>query len=91
MYTACKSRRSLTQIPLFRNQAVSYEPLNGGLSNQTYKLVCGGTVYVLRIHGKQTEYLKLTRSSEVDVMRSMSDAKVAPLVLYTHDSEDRTH
>ena len=77
----------IEQIPLFRNQAVSYEPLNGGLSNQTYKLDCEGTVYVLRIYGKQTEYLKLTRSSEVDVMRSMSNAKVAPLVLYTHDSE----
>lgn len=77
----------IDQIPLFRNQAVSYEPLNGGLSNQTYKLVCGGNVYVLRIYGKQTEYLKLTRSSEVDVMRSMSDARVAPIVLYTHDSE----
>ena len=68
----------IDQIPLFRNQTVSYEPLNGGLSNQTYKLVCGGTAYVLRIYGKQTEYLKLTRSSEVDVMRSMSDANVAP-------------
>ncbi len=86
MYTACKSQEIIDQIPLFRNQAVSYEPLNGGLSNQTYKLVCGGKVYVLQYYGKQTEYLKLTRSSEVDVMRSMSDARVAPVVLYTHDS-----
>lgn len=77
----------IDQIPLFRNQTVSYEPLNGGLSNQTYKLLCGGTAYVLRIYGKQTEYLKLTRSSEVDVMRSMSDANVAPEVLYRNDSE----
>jgi thiamine kinase-like enzyme len=59
-----------------------YEQLNGGLSNQTYKLTCEGKRYVLRVFGQQTNYLHFTRESEIEVMRSFQKIIHSPSVLY---------
>lgn len=81
-----KVEELIRQSPIFINKYVSYEPLNGGLSNQTYKLQSEGKQYVLRYFGKQTDFLHLTRASEVEAMRVMSRIAGSPRVMYSDPS-----
>ncbi|MCA0755080.1 phosphotransferase [Paenibacillus sp. N4] len=69
-------------IPSFLNKTVKFEQLNGGLSNETYKLTCEGKCYVLRVFGQQTDYLNFSRNSEIEVMQSFHKVIHSPSVLY---------
>ncbi|MCL2718401.1 MAG: phosphotransferase [Lachnospiraceae bacterium] len=60
---------------------VSYEPLNGGFVNFTYKVLAGGKNFVLRINGRQNDHLGLNRLDEVKVMRMAGELGIAPKVL----------
>lgn len=77
----------INQIPLFTEKEVIHEPLNGGLSNQTYKLTCDETSYVLRIFGDQLEFLPLTRGSEINVAQTLNMKAYCPAVLYADPFE----
>ncbi|TYP78953.1 phosphotransferase [Paenibacillus methanolicus] len=74
-------------IPLFHDKDVSCEPLNGGLSNETYKLTCEGKAYVLRVFGRQADYLALTRGSEIELIRAFHREIHSPAVLYADPGE----
>ena len=59
----------LPEIPLWQGKTVAYEPLNGGMSNTTYKVFADGVPYALRINGGQNDYLKLDRLEEAEAIR----------------------
>ena len=78
----------LRDIPIFDGNLVYYQPLNGGFSNQTYKLTCGDTPYVFRQFGGQNQFLHLSRASEIAAMRTMKDRAGCPEVLYFDPAEE---
>ncbi|MCL1823260.1 MAG: phosphotransferase family protein [Oscillospiraceae bacterium] len=59
---------------------VTYEPLNGGHVNFTYKVSVDGKDYVLRINGKQNDFLGLSREQEVAVFKAAYNMGIAPPV-----------
>jgi thiamine kinase-like enzyme len=72
---------------LLKKGLVSYEPLNGGLNNQTFKVITKQKSFVVRINGKQNEYLKVTRNSEVEIMEAASKEGITPKVVIAHQPE----
>lgn len=67
---------------LFRDRRdISYEPLNGGFSNETYVVICDDIRYVVKIHFKQDEYLRLTRETELMAQSIAASMGIAPKVL----------
>jgi thiamine kinase-like enzyme len=64
------------------------EPLNGGFTNQTYKVTVSEQKFVVRINGNENKYLQLSRTSEVEVIRKMHEKRIAPKV-YSKSMEDR--
>ncbi|MBD2868605.1 phosphotransferase [Paenibacillus arenilitoris] len=69
------------EIPQLSQDFVSIERLSGGLCNETYKVRTKHDAYVLRVNGKQNEYLNLTRRSEVEVMKKASRIGMSPSVI----------
>jgi len=60
---------------------VTYEVLTGGFVNFSYKVCANGKYFVLRINGKQNDYLGLSRAEEVKVFKAAHDMNIAPAVL----------
>ncbi len=71
----------IKQIPFFRGKEVTYEPLNGGLTNTTYKVFMYGTPVVLRLNGHQNDFLRLSRGEEANAIRKAHALGIAPAVL----------
>ena len=63
------------------NTQSTYEPFNGGFVNFTYKVAVDGRNYVLRINGRQNDYLGLSRESEIEALRLVGNMGIAPLIL----------
>jgi thiamine kinase-like enzyme len=59
----------LPEIAVWQGKTVTYEPLNGGLVNTTYKVFADGMPYALRINGGQNDFLLLSREEEVKAIR----------------------
>lgn len=79
----------LRNIPEWRGiEGITYEPLNGGLSNVTYKVKVDDKFYVLRINNKQNEYLGLSREEEQNAIIEASKLGIAPDVFYTGNRKD---
>ncbi|MDQ6422034.1 phosphotransferase [Paenibacillus sp. LHD-117] len=76
-----KVEEIIREVPELNHEFLSFEKLNGGLSNQTYKVQTKQSGYVLRVHSKQNEYLNLTRRSEVEVMEQANREGFAPRVV----------
>ncbi|WP_169085142.1 choline/ethanolamine kinase family protein [Paenibacillus sp. PL91] len=74
-------------VPELNYEFLSFESLNGGLCNQTYKVQTKQSKYVLRINSRQNEYLNLTRSSEVEVMKKANREGFAPKVISSNYPE----
>lgn len=67
---------------LFKDRTdIRYEPLNGGFSNETYVVICDDVRYVVKIHFKQNEYLRLTRETELKAQSIAAAMGIAPRVL----------
>jgi thiamine kinase-like enzyme len=76
----------LARIPLWSNAGrIRTEPLNGGLSNHTYKVTADGAAFVLRISGGQNDYLGLDRRQELLAINSAHALDVAPRGLWLSD------
>ena len=67
---------------------ITYEPLNGGLSNITYKVKVNNKFYVLRVNGNQNEYLDLSREEEQQAIIKASKLGIAPGVFPTADKKN---
>ncbi|MGG7078595.1 phosphotransferase [Clostridium sardiniense] len=79
----------LKNIPKWSGiEGITYEPLNGGLSNVTYKVKVDNKFYVLRINSNQNEYLDLSREEEQNAIIEASKLGIAPNVFSTANKKD---
>ena len=67
---------------------ITYEPLNGGLSNETFLVTCEGISYVVKIHFKQNQYLHVTRKTESLAQVKAAQLGISPKVLSDPENED---
>jgi thiamine kinase-like enzyme len=56
------------------------EPLEGGITNRNYRVVLGGVDYVLRLHGKDTDLLGISREAEALASAAAAGLGIAPEV-----------
>ncbi len=82
-----KVEEIIREVPELNYEFLSFESLNGGLCNQTYKVKTKQNEYVLRINSRQNEYLNLTRRSEVEVMKKANSEGFAPKVILSNNPE----
>jgi thiamine kinase-like enzyme len=75
----------LNEVELLSGNDTSYEPLNGGLSNMSYKITSGGKSYVLRINGRQNDFLGLNRAEEANAIRKAHALGISAEVFYVDD------
>ncbi len=54
------------------------EPLEGGITNRNYRMRLGGTDYVLRLHGKDTDLLGISREAERAANEAAAQLGLAP-------------
>ncbi|MFC8796857.1 phosphotransferase [Streptomyces griseoincarnatus] len=59
--------------------------LNGGFSNETYRVTAGPVDAVLRLNGRQNDVLGLSRAGEAAAIRAAAVRGVAPQVLASGD------
>jgi len=79
----------IQNIPAWRGaKDIHYEPLNGGFSNDTYKLQVDGELFALRINGTQNEALQLDRALEVEAVRRGFELNIAPEPVYCDGRSD---
>lgn len=55
-------------------------PLEGGITNRNFKVSLGGEDYVLRVHGKDTELLGISREAERAANEAAARLGMAPVV-----------
>lgn len=55
-------------------------PLEGGITNRNYRMRLGGTDYVLRLHGKDTDLLGISREAEQAANEAAAALGIAPAV-----------
>lgn len=74
--------------PIFKDKCgITYEPLNGGFSNETYTVYDASKKYVVKINFTQNEYLNLSRRTELEAQSAAADMGIAPRVLSDHSQE----
>jgi len=77
-----KINEIIEQDTLFKNCTnIQYEPLNGGLSNETYVVTKDNTKYVVKIHFNQNQYLGLTRQTEIEAQAKAASMGISPQIL----------
>jgi thiamine kinase-like enzyme len=62
-------------------RAYTFEPLGGGITNHNFKVVLGKEAFVVRIGGKDTEFLGIDRNAEQAAARMASSIGVGPEVV----------
>jgi thiamine kinase-like enzyme len=62
-------------------QAVTVEPLGGGITNHNFKIDVGGEAFVLRIGGEDTQLLGIDRKVEHVASRNAADLELGPEVV----------
>ncbi len=67
-------------LPIWRG-AVTIEPLQGGLSNESYKVADGGETYVVRF-GRDFPFHHVFREREIMTSRAAADAGLAPALVH---------
>jgi len=71
----------IAQIPEWADdQDLTIKPL-GGLTNWNYQVTVNGENFVLRVSGKNSEYLGIKRESELEILTAMSSAGIGPEVM----------
>ncbi len=60
-------------------------PLEGGITNRNYRVRFGGGDYVVRLHGKDTDLLGISRESERLANSAAAGLGIAPAVAATFD------
>jgi thiamine kinase-like enzyme len=53
-------------------------PLDGGITNRNYRVRLGGDEYVLRMHGKDTGLLGISREAEAQASAAAAELGIAP-------------
>jgi thiamine kinase-like enzyme len=60
-------------------------PLEGGITNRNFKVTLGGSEYVVRLHGKDTELLGISREAERLANGAAAELGIAPAVAGSFD------
>ena len=60
-------------------------PLEGGITNRNYRVRFGGEEYVLRLHGKDTRLLGISREAEAQASEAAAALGIAPAVAASFD------
>jgi thiamine kinase-like enzyme len=60
-------------------------PLEGGITNRNFRARLGGQEYVVRLHGKDTDLLGISREAELEANRAAAELGIAPAVAGTFD------
>ena len=60
-------------------------PLEGGITNHNYRVRLGGHDYVLRLHGKDTSLLGISREAETQASAAAAALGIAPELAATFD------
>src|SRR5579864_705604 len=64
MHTSASIERIINQIPGWQFRDATITPLEGGITNQNYRVEVRGEIFVLRIGGKGTHLLGIDRQRE---------------------------
>jgi thiamine kinase-like enzyme len=56
-------------------------PLEGGITNRNYRVRMGGQDYVLRLHGKDTDLLGISREAELGASAAAAELGIGPEVV----------
>jgi thiamine kinase-like enzyme len=78
----------LESIPAWQSTLILNEPLHGGLTNDTYKVLVGNSVYVVRINGTQNLFLGLNRTLEQQAIEQAYALGIAPQVFRLGNPEE---
>lgn len=79
----------IKEIDIWRSaKKISYEILNGGCTNCTYKINVDEVFYVLRVNGDQNKFLGLKREDEVEVLLKASQIGIAPKIYTTKNKSE---
>jgi thiamine kinase-like enzyme len=60
-------------------------PLEGGITNHNFRVQMGGQEYVIRLHGKDTELLGISREAELIANQAAAALGIAPPVAASFD------
>jgi thiamine kinase-like enzyme len=60
-------------------------PLEGGITNRNYRVRLGGQEYVVRLHGKDTDLLGISREAEAQATAAAAGLGIAPELAATFD------
>ncbi|MGH2495548.1 MAG: phosphotransferase [Ktedonobacteraceae bacterium] len=80
--------RILSQVPGWSVERAVVVPLEGGITNQNYRVDIDGATFVLRVGGKGTHLLGIDRERESICATLASQVGVAPRVLHFLPGED---
>src|SRR5712691_8200483 len=80
--------RILSQVPGWSAERAVVTPLQGGITNQNYRVDIDGGAFVLRVGGKGTHLLGIDRERESICSMLASQVGVAPRVLRFLPDED---
>src|SRR6202171_3842510 len=80
--------RILNQVPGWSAERAAVIPLEGGITNQNYRVDIDGESFVLRVGGKGTHLLGINRERESICSTLASQVGVAPGVLRFLPGED---
>jgi thiamine kinase-like enzyme len=79
----------IASIDAWRGAAdIRWEPLNGGFTNDTYKVEVGGEVFALRVNGRQNDFLGLDRLGEIAAVEAGHALGIAPEVVHCQGRRD---
>ena len=69
------------RVPGWAGSEISFEPLEGGITNRNYLVTVDGERFVLRIPGADTDLLGIDRANEYRAASAAADAGVGPEVV----------
>jgi thiamine kinase-like enzyme len=72
---------------LWPGLTASIAPLSGGITNRNYRVDVGGSSYVLRVGGKNTDLLGIDRATEHEASLRAAEVGVGPEVVEFIESE----
>jgi thiamine kinase len=79
---------AIARIPAWASaQNLHTEPLSGGMTNRSYRVVVEGETFVLRISGANTTLLGLDRAREYTAMVAAARIGIAPEVVYCRPAD----
>ena len=75
--------QALELVPAFDPNEATVDPLEGGLTNCTYRVLQGGGVFVLRLDSSYSDIIQSNRLNELVILGEAAKAGLAPEVIFS--------